>query len=307
MKRLLVTGRDGFVGRTLARMVASEADLGDWHLLEVPADFDLRDRAWTDRLVGEWMPDAVIHLAAQSSVAESFKHPEATLNVNLIGTLHLLQALKATGFSGRMVYVGTGDIYGMVDEADLPVVEIAGAGPRSPYAVSKFAAETLCRQWVFTEGMQIVLARPFNHIGPGPEHAVRHPRFRQADRRDPAWTPREPTLTVGDIDVTRDFTDVRDVVRAYFELLRAGVAGEVYNVCSGVERSVRSLLERMIEIAGVDASIATDAARMRKSEQRRMCGSAARIHGTTGWMPSLPLDESLQQILQYWEGELRDV
>jgi GDP-4-dehydro-6-deoxy-D-mannose reductase len=303
LKRLLVTGRDGFVGRTLARMVAREDDLGDWHLLEVPVDFDLRDRAWTDRLVGEWMPDAVIHLAAQSSVAESFKDPEATLNINLIGTLHLLQALKQTGFSGRMVYVGTGDVYGMVDEADLPIAETLPPAPRSPYAVSKFAAETLCRQWVYTEGMQIVLARPFNHIGPGQSTLFAIPDFAR-QIVEIRHGQREPVITVGDIDVTRDFTDVRDVVRAYFDLLRAGVAGGVYNVCSGVERTVRSMLERLLELAESDATVETDATRLRKAEQRRVCGSAEKIHSTTGWSPALSIDDSLAGVLDHWEGSL---
>ena len=301
MKRLLVTGRDGFVGRTLARMVAGEADLGDWHLLEVPVDFDLRDRAWTDRLVGGWMPDAVIHLAAQSSVAESFKDPAATLNINLIGTLHLLQALTKTGFTGRMVYVGTGDVYGTVDEADLPIVETLPPAPRNPYGVSKLAAETLCRQWVYTEGMQIVLARPFNHIGPGQSTLFAIPDFAK-QIVEIRHGQREPVITVGDIDVTRDFTDVRDVVRAYFDLLRAGVAGEIYNVCSGVERTVRSMLERLLELAQADVTVETDATRLRKAEQRRVCGSAAKIRAMTGWSPLLSIDDSLAAILNYWEG-----
>jgi GDP-4-dehydro-6-deoxy-D-mannose reductase len=303
LKRLLVTGRHGFVGSTLARMVASVASLREWRLIDVPTNLDLLDRAATDVLVGEGMPDAVIHLAAQSSVAESFKDPAATLNVNLMGTLHLLQALKQAGFRGRMLYVGTGDVYGTVDETALPVVETHAPAPRNPYAVSKFAAETLCRQWVFTEDMQIVLARPFNHIGPGQSTLfaiadfarqiveIRHGR-------------REPTIAVGDIDLTRDFADVLDVVRAYFALLQSGVAGEVYNVCSGTERSVRSLLQRLIEIAGMQVHIAADPSRMRKSEQRRMCGSAAKIRGATGWIPTVPLEQSLQRVLDHWEGEL---
>jgi GDP-4-dehydro-6-deoxy-D-mannose reductase len=284
-------------------MVASDRDLGDWHLLEVPADFDLRDRARTDRLVGEWMPDAVIHLAAQSSVAESFKDPAATLKVNLIGTLHLLQALKQTGFAGRMVYVGTGDVYGMVGEADLPITESLLPAPRSPYGVSKLAAETLCRQWVFTEGMQIVLARPFNHIGPGQSTLFAIPDFAR-QIVEIGHGQREPVITVGDIDVTRDFTDVRDVVRAYFDLLRAGVAGEVYNVCSGVERTVRSLLKRLLELAQVEVTLQTDATRLRKAEQRRVCGSARKMLMTTGWSPALSIDDSLAGLLDHWEGTL---
>lgn len=302
LKRLLVTGVHGFVGSTLARMVASDPQLSDWTILPVSPDLDLVDSRAADELVKMTKPEAVIHLAAQSSVAESFKSPEATLTVNLFGTLHLLQALKTVGFRGRVLYVGTGDVYGVVDEGTLPVVETQVPAPRNPYAVSKFAAEALCRQWTYTDEMHIVLARPFNHIGPGQSTSFAIPDFaRQIVRIQSGHS--ESVITVGDIDVTRDFTDVRDVVRAYFALLDRGAPGEVYNVCSGVERSIRSLLERLLEIAGVEVRVEVDRSRLRRAEQRRMCGNADKIRGTVGWMPTVSLDESLQRILQHFEEE----
>jgi GDP-4-dehydro-6-deoxy-D-mannose reductase len=281
-------------------MVASDPQLSDYSILPVSPDLDLVDNRAADELVKMTEPDAVIHLAAQSSVAESFRSPEATLTVNLFGTLHLLQALKTARFRGRVLYVGTGDVYGVVDESALPVVETHLPTPRNPYAVSKLAAETLCRQWVYTDDMQVVLARPFNHIGPGQSTSFAVPGFaRQIVNIRSCHA--DSVVSVGDIDVTRDFTDVRDVIRAYFALLDQGVPGEVYNVCSGVETSVRLLLERLIAIAGVTARVEVDRSRLRKAEQRRMRGSADKIRETTGWMPTVSLEESLLRILRHFE------
>jgi GDP-4-dehydro-6-deoxy-D-mannose reductase len=220
-------------------------DVGQSWIFATPRRRDVVDAA---------APDAVLHLAAISNVPESFRKPEATLAVNLLGTLHLLQALQRRGFAGPMVFVSTGDVYGLVPEAELPIAETRQPAPRNPYAVSKVAAEALCWQWTVTEGMDIRLARPFNHIGPGQSDAfviaslARQIAAIRAGRRD-------PFVDVGDIDVTRDFTDVRDVVRAYLLLLLRGAPGETYNICSGEERSIRELLFRMAGLAGVDVEV----------------------------------------------------
>jgi GDP-4-dehydro-6-deoxy-D-mannose reductase len=300
MKRLLVTGRHGFVGTTLAGMVATEPALSGWQLVDVPIELDLRDPDQARGIVDATAPDAVLHLAAISNVPESFRDPGATLAVNLLGTLHLLQALRRRGFAGPMVYAGTGDVYGQVPEAELPIAETRPPAPRNPYAVSKLAAETLCWQWTATEGMDIRLARPFNHIGPGQSDAfvvasiARQIVAIKAGRRD-------SVVDVGDIDVTRDFTDVRDVVRAYLLLLEMGVSGETYNICSGEERSVRALLLRMAVLAGADVAIRQDPARLRPVEQRRVRGDPGKIRRATGWTASTSLDETLRAILSHWE------
>jgi GDP-4-dehydro-6-deoxy-D-mannose reductase len=191
----------------------------------------------------------------------------------------------------------------LVPEEVLPVREDHVPAPRNPYAVSKLAAEALCRQWTFTEDMDVVLARSFNHIGFG-----QSPRFVASDfaRQIVRASGRSgrSVVRVGDIDVTRDFTDVRDVVRAYFALLDRGRSGEVYNVCSGTEVSVRSVLERLAALAGVDVAIESDPARTRRAEQRRMRGDAAKIERETGWRAVTPLDESLGAILRYWRDEV---
>jgi len=297
--RLLVTGVHGFVGTTLSRMVTTEDSLRDWQVADVPVNLDLRDRDAVDDLVAAAAPEAVVHLAAQTFVPESMRDPEATFSVNLTGTLHLLQALKRNEFRGRMLFVGTGDVYGAVPESELPVDERRLPAPRNPYAVSKLAAEALCFQWTVTERMHVVMARPFNHIGPRQSE-----RFAVADfARQIAEIKRgsrPPAVVTGDIDVTRDFTDVRDVVRAYFALLDAGASGEVYNICSGREHSLRSLLTLLAEQAGVDVRIDQDAGRLRQSEQRRMCGDPSKISATTNWEARIPVTDSLSAMLDYW-------
>jgi GDP-4-dehydro-6-deoxy-D-mannose reductase len=301
VKRLLVTGQQGFVGTTLSRMVGVERQVAGWSVIDMPGNVDLRDAAATSAMVGSAAPDAVLHLAAQSWVPDAVRDPAATLQINLFGTLNVLQALKQCAFRGRMIYVSTGDIYGVVPEESLPVAETRLPAPRNAYSVSKLAAEALCYQWTATEGMDIVLARPFNHIGWGQSD-----RFVLSDFArqivEIGQGRRKPAVAVGDIDVTRDFTDVRDVVHAYFALFASGASGQVYNVCSGRDRSIRSLLDRLAELAGVAITIEQDHARLRKAEQRRVCGDPAKIGRATGWVADTPLDESLAAMLRYWES-----
>lgn len=303
MKRLLVTGRHGFVGSAIAHQLAADAALAVWELVPIPVTLDLRDCAAVRALVTQTRPDAVMHLAAQSWVPDATRDPEGTLSVNVIGTLHLLQALREVNFEGAMLFTSTGDVYGRVPEDALPIGEDRLPAPRNPYAVSKLAAEALCYQWTVTDNMRIVTARAFNHIGPGQsERFVVSDFARQiAEIR---LGRREPVVFVGDIDVTRDFTDVRDVVNAYFALLDGGRAGEIYNVCSGEERSVRSLLDHLAELAQVEIRIEQDAARLRRSEQRRVRGNPAKIRKATGWQAVTGIDESLKAMLNHWEREI---
>ena len=296
--KLLLTGSSGFVGSVLVgcRPCIPFTDDG--------SDVDLRDIERVNRVVARIKPDAVIHLAAQSFVPASFANPRETYEINFLGTLNLLAALKHAGFSGRLLYVGSGDGYGLVSQANLPVTEEQPLKPRSPYAVSKIAAEALCYQWSQAEAIDVVMTRSFNHIGPGQSD-----RFVVADFArqvvEIGKGRREPVIRTGDIDVTRDFTDVRDVVRAYLLLLDQGRRGEVYNVCSESERSVRDVLSRLLALAGVDARIEQDAARLRRSEQKRMCGSNRKLHHDTGWSPEVALDTSLRDILDDWEAKLK--
>lgn len=184
MKQLLVTGLSGFVGGHVRAALACDQQV-EWALWPTAA-FDLLDAESLDRLFSAGCPDAVIHLAGQTFVPEAFRDPRRTLEVNLLGTLSLLQALKRHGFSGSFLYVSSGDVYGKVEEADLPVRETLLPRPRNPYAVSKVSAELLCQQWSYAESWRIIVARPFNHIGPGQKRFLRHCEYGAADRPCPS-------------------------------------------------------------------------------------------------------------------------
>lgn len=293
MPRLLVTGLSGFVGSHIAAL----PDAGDFSVEGCRAD--VRSPEQVLAAVEAARPDAVIHLAGQSSVAASMHDPVATYRVNFDGTLNLLMALRSSGFRGRMLYVGSADAYGRVMDAELPITEAHPLRPLNPYAVSKVAAEALCYQWSQSGPFEIMMARPFNHIGPRQSTRFAVADFgRQIAMAAAGLGP--AVLSVGDIDATRDFTDVRDIVRAYALLLERGRNGHVYNVCSAQERSLRELIGGLCAEAGIEMQIRIAPERLRPVEQRRMCGSYDKLHAETGWEPSVPLPQTLRDILQYW-------
>lgn len=299
MSDLLVTGQSGFVGGHVLQH-AEAATTGKWRVV-APIPYDLLDPDSLDRWLSTVRPQAVIHLAGQTFVPDAARNPAHTLQVNLLGTLNLLQALKRTGFKGTFLYVSSGDIYGQVPGKDLPITETRLPQPRNPYAVSKLAAEHLCLQWSFSEpAWRIMVARPFNHIGPGQTGDFLLPDMaRQLVRIQQGMQP--PRLQVGDVDVSRDFLDVRDVVQAYFELLEHGRSGEIYNVCSGKEQNIRELIMQMADLAEVNIALEQDAGRLRRAEQRRVCGSSAKLHSHTGWQPRITITTTLRDVLNDWE------
>jgi len=293
-QKILLTGHDGFVGQHLTRLRACAP------LLANGVPVDLRDASAVKRAVEAIQPDRVIHLAAQSFIPRSFENPRETFEVNFLGTLNLLQALADTGFKGRLLYIGSGDMYGLVPEAALPIREEHPLRPRNPYAVSKVAGEALCHQWSRTGPFEIVMARPFNHIGPGQQPSFAVSDFaRQVTRIRAGAQP--PRVEVGDIDVSRDFTDVRDVVRAYLLLLEQGENGEVYNVASGEERLISAILADLIRLTGVRAEIVPQTTRLRRAEQRRVMASAEKLERRTGWRREIPWEQTLNDIIADWE------
>src|SRR5690606_21729746 len=263
-RNLFVTGATGFVGQHLSALAATKG-LNGWQLQPVThgLGLDLLNPASIDTALNGTVPDAVIHLAGQTFVPQAFKDPAQTFNVNLLGTLNLLQALKRRGFTGTFLYVSSGDVYGQVAESELPIQENRLPQPRNPYAVSKVSAELLCLQWGYTEQWRIMVARPFNHIGAGQREVfVIADMARQLIRVNNGL--QLPQLQVGDVDVTRDFLDVSDVLQAYIGLLDHGRTGEVYNVCSGVEQRVRDLIMQMATLANVEVELEQKITRMRR-------------------------------------------
>lgn len=297
-RKILVTGLSGFVGQQLQQ----HPQIATWHLLDNNR-LELLDPASLTEMLQKDRPDAVIHLAGQTFVPEAFRAPQQTFEVNLLGTLNLLQALKQSGFCGSFLYVSSGDVYGQVNEEDLPIRETLLPRPRNPYAVSKVAAELLCLQWSYLEPWRIMVARPFNHIGPGQRSDFVIPGVARQLARIRLGL-QAPRIEVGDVDVTRDFLDVRDVLDAYFHLLDRGRNGEIYNVCSGMEYRVRDLIEQMVNIAGVEVELVQDPARLRPSEQRRVAGSSWKLQQQTGWKSGISITETLKSVLSDWEARV---
>ena len=302
----MVTGHSGFVGTALRESLESiqspQAAQPTGPLWLAPADdFNLLDAASVQRAVAQ-RPDWIIHLAAQTHVPTAWADPAQTLQVNAGGTATLLKALADIRYTGRLLFVSSADIYGVVPESELPVTEARAPAPRNPYASSKLAGEVLCQQWARTHGLDIVIARPFNHTGPGQRGDFALPSFAReigaiARGAQPA------RILTGDLDVTRDFLDVRDVVEAYLALLASGQSGQTYNVCSGREVRLRDALEALVSLAGVRADIVTDPSRLRPSEQRRMCGSHERITQATGWQPRINFRDTLRALTEHWKLE----
>lgn len=297
MATILVTGASGFVGSTLLRMAASGELEGSSRFTALAGD--LRDSEAVQRSLRTTPPEAVIHLAAITFVPESFARPHETYEVNLHGTINLLESLSRMDFRGAFLYVSSGDVYGAVPVDALPITEQHLPKPRNPYAASKLAAEAYCYQLSQTSAMRVVIARPFNHIGPGQsERFVLPAMVKQIleikRNRQPA------VIEAGNMDVTRDFSDVRDVVRAYVALLQKGVSGEAYNVCSGIERHVGEVLQQMLALAGVTASVNVDKHKIRPNEQTRHFGSNHKLRERTQWQPRIAFEQSLRDLLHSW-------
>jgi len=300
MKKILLVGGTGFVGTHLRNLFEVDSTV-----ISTGHDVDIRDIKQIRALIERERPDNVVHLAAITTLRESFNNPENTYDINFMGTLNVLKALRDNGFSGKFLFISSSEVYGLLPESDLPVTERQPTKPLSPYAVSKIAAEALCYQWSQLEKFETLIARPFNHIGPGQSE-----RFAISDFGKQIAAIKlglaEPVMHVGDIDTTRDFTDVRDIAAAYQLLLRHGCNGEAYNVCSGREYAIRTLLIRMCFLAGVEVEFRSNVDRFRPSEQRRVLGSNNKLRNDTDWNITYEIDETLKNIIDYWVQKLND-
>jgi len=291
--RTLITGASGFVGSHAVK-----------HFDGIALDnVDICDKSQLmDALTG-LNPDQVLHLAAQTFVPDSIDNPSHTYDVNFNGTFRLLSTLKETGFSGKFIYVSSGDVYGKVEPQNQPIIETAQPKPRNPYSVSKVAAEALCYQWSQTEDFDIIIARPFNHIGVGQSEQFVIPSFAKQLAKI-KLNQSSPSIKVGDIGVSRDFTAIEDILEAYTALFEKGINGETYNIASGTSCTIESLLKKMISILDIDITIEEDENRLRKSEQREVVASNSKLMEHTGWKPQSGLDTTLERILDYWIGKL---
>jgi GDP-4-dehydro-6-deoxy-D-mannose reductase len=307
--RVLVTGAAGFVGSWLVRDL-----VGDGHSVHAagqpghafPADrggaewveMDVTSADSVADAVERAAPDAVFHLAGQASVGDSFHDPLGTWDVNATGTLRIAQALPK---GARLLLVASAEAYGAVPEAEQPIGEDRPLRPCNPYAASKAAAEMAALQAGESGGIEVVIARSFNHTGPGQDVRFALASFAQLARIRAGGA--EPVLHVGNLSARRDLLDVRDVVRAYVTLMQSGAPGRVYNVCSGVARSMQAAVDELVEISGTRARLEVDPERVRPVDVPLLLGDNARLRGL-GWAPAIPFRQTLSDLLEWQAGRL---
>jgi len=300
--RALVTGASGFVGRYLVEALRDEGHetlaCGGPHESEGFVPLDLRDVASIRAALDLARPDVVFHLAAQTFVPESFASPGATYETNAIGTARLTQATREYAAAGatmpRILFTSSAEVYGLRDAGDFPLREHLEPRPATPYAASKCAAEAILLAEARAFRMDVVIARAFNHIGPGQSERFVVPSL--AAQLAAVADGGSPVLMVGNLNAARDFLDVRDVVSAYLALARDGVSGETYNVCSGTPVKVRDVLRDLIHIAGVPVEVREDPQRFRPLDVPVFFGSAEKLRSCCGWVPAIPLERSLRDV-----------
>ncbi|HZV77339.1 MAG TPA: GDP-mannose 4,6-dehydratase [Candidatus Babeliales bacterium] len=300
--RALVTGASGFVGRHLVEELRREhAEVipcgGPHDELKHECEIDLGDADTLRHAVETYRPSVVFHLAAQTFVPDALRAPIETYETNAMGTARLAEAVRSgKDGSPRLIFASTGEVYGARDARDYPLHEGLDLRPRNPYGASKAAAEAILLGECQSFGTDVVIARAFNHIGPGQkEHFVVASLAAQL-ARIAAGGP--PQLFVGNLEPARDFLDVRDVVRAYIALARRGERGEVYNVCSGRAVTIRDVLRELIAIARVPVEVREDPRRVRSAEIPLSVGSAKKLQARTGWAPLIPLVRSLRDVYE---------
>jgi GDP-4-dehydro-6-deoxy-D-mannose reductase len=305
--KALVTGAAGFVGRHLSRHLEDHADevfpVDRHHGGDGTAGVDINDAAETGRLLAETRPDAVYHLAGASDVGGSWSDPAGTFRVNAEGTLNVLQACVDAGVN-RVLVVSSADVYGRVTEEELPLAETAPLRPVSPYAASKVAADFLALQSYLGHGLAAIRVRAFNHIGPGQTNRFVAPAIAERIARNEIEG--DDVIPVGNLAPRRDFTDVRDVVRAYRLLVVDGTPGEVYNVCRGEDVAVRELAVRLAELAIKPMRLVNEASLQRPVDIPVLRGDHTKISEATGWQPEIPLDQTLADLLDEWRDRVRE-
>ena len=292
-----MTGAGGFAGSHLVDLLrGTGVRVIGWRRQDV----DLIDGPAVARAVADLRPATVFHCAGSAHVGQSWSDTRETLATNVLGTHHLLDGLRKAGVSARVLLPGSSYVYkqsaGALREDD-PI------GPASPYALGKLAQEMLGKRSIAEDGQQVFLTRSFNHIGPRQDPSFAASAFaRQIALIERGGT--APVLDVGNLEAMRDLTDVRDTVRAYRDILERGRAGIVYNVCSGTAHKIRDVLDGLVTLSRVPVEVRVDPARYRPSDTPLLLGNPGRLHADTGWQPSIPLTQTLSDLLDYWRKEV---
>lgn len=309
MKKVLITGSEGFVGPHLTKELENAGyDVYGTYLqsaIENPKLFacDITKEEEISKILTDIRPEAIIHLAGWSNPGTSFAHPQKTFEVNVLGTINLLESIrKIEDYHPRVVMIGSAAEFGAVPERELPITENSTLNPNSPYGVSKVTTWFLCRQYVTSYQMDIVFATPFNHTGPGQLPGFLAPDI-ASQVVDIEKGSKEPMISTGDLSTKRDMLDVRDVVRAYRLILEKGHPGERYLISSGKSTPVSSIVETLILLSKVKINHQIDKLKFRPSDIPDQYGNHAKLSELTGWKPEIPLEKTLQDLLDWYRSK----
>ena len=318
--RVLITGITGFAGSHLADYLLAEQPQVEIHgicrwrsrreniehldgrvqLMEG----DLRDAASLRQVMVEARPEAIFHLAAQSYVPTSWRAPTETLTTNIAGQSNLFEAVRAAGLDPVIQVAGSSEEYGLVHPDEVPIRESNPLRPLSPYAVSKVAQDMLAYQYFRSYGMKTVRTRGFNHTGPRRGEVFVSSNFAKQIASIEAGL-QEPVIRVGNLEAQRDFTDVRDMVRAYWLAVTRATPGEVYNLGSGRAITIRDLLDMLLGMSRAQVEIEVDPDRLRPSDVEVLLADSSKFRQETGWEPVIPLEKTLADLLEHWRRRIR--
>lgn len=319
--RILITGVAGFVGSNLAEFILSNNPKYEiygavrWrsnkenieniqnrlNLIEC----EIRDRSSVNYLIKEAKPDLIFHFAGQSSVFSSWHSPADTLNANSIGLINLLESVRSEKLDPLILVAGSGEEYGFTLPSELPISETNPLRPLSPYAVSKVAQDMIGYQYFMNYNLKIIRTRAFNQSGPRRNDIfVESSIAKQIALIEKGRL--KPILNVGNIEVSRDFSDVRDVVRGYVLALEKGIPGEVYNICQEKSISIREIINILLSFTDFKIEIKTDPSKLRPSDNPVIIGDCKKFRTATGWQPEIPINKTLQDILNFWRMKINN-
>lgn len=309
--RALIIGGGGFVGSYLARHLLSDCGY-EVYLTKLPQEnveienceaynLDILDKDAVTALLIRLQPDVIFHLAAQSSVAYSWKNPQMTVDINIRGSLNVLDAIREIeNYNPKILLIGSGEEYGVLPQGVSVVTEELPVHPGNPYAITKATQNMFGTLYAKAYGMDIVMVRAFNHVGPG-----QAPQFVVSDfckqAAEIALGKREAKMQVGNLSAERDFTDVRDVVRAYSTLAKSGKAGETYNIGSGRAIAIQSILDEIVQQSGVEIQVTVDPNKLRPVEIPTIQADIQKITADTDWKPKISLKQTIAETLAYWK------
>ena len=312
--RILITGITGFVGSHLAEYLLSMKNIEvygieRWRSKTENIDHikdkvkliecDMRDYSSVDKAIKQVKPEKVFHLAAQSFVYTSWHAPAETLTTNILGQLNLFEAVRNSGIDPVIQIAGSSEEYGLVKENELPITETSQLRPLSPYAVSKVGQDMLAYQYFMSYKLKVVRTRAFNHTGPRRGEVFVTSNFAK-QIAEIEKQKKEPVIYVGNLDAKRDFTDVRDIIRAYWLATEKCEYGEVYNICSGNAYSIKEVLDILLGFSKVKVKVTQDPSRMRPSDVPVLLGDNSKFSKATGWKPEIPFNKTCEDLLNYW-------